>query len=169
MNVSAKILSNLGYILIIISIVFIFENVDLLVSHWHELFTYDSYKMIGGGIPQKDVLFYDIFRWLLLLIGGIGFMNKNVFAWIFIQAFVILTFCTAAINLLSDFATHYESINLNYFLTLIISGSIMFFLYITLNQNAVKEELGVDKYQKIWLWSSIFASTTIGILILELL
>ncbi|WP_431244828.1 hypothetical protein ACQ9BO_11610 [Flavobacterium sp. P21] len=93
MNNIDKVLSSLGYLLIVISIVSIITDVHLLVSHWHALFSNDYYKMIGGGIPPKDVLFYNIFRWSLLLIGGIGFVSKNVLAWICTQAFVFLTFC----------------------------------------------------------------------------
>lgn len=170
MNNVANILNNLGYLLIVISIVFIFTDVQLLASHWNALFSNDYYKMIGGGIPPKDVLFYDTFRWSLLLIGGISLVSKNVLAWIFLHAFMFLTFSTAVINLCSDLARwHYENINWNYFSTVIISGSILFFVFKTLNENAIKDELGVNKHQKIWLWSGIFVLTAIGILILELL
>lgn len=167
MNDFDKVISNLGYLLMIISIVFICTDTHLLVSHWGELFAHDSHKMIGGGIPPKEVLFYDIFRWSLLLIGGIGLVSKNVLGWIFLQTFVLLTFCTAAINLFSDFARHYENINWNYFSTLIIASSIMVFVFKVFNWNTMKENMNVDKYPKIWLWSGILILNVIGILILE--
>ena len=47
-----KITKALGWLLVISTIVFILIDLQPLVSNWKEL-SYQSYKIIGSGIPQK--------------------------------------------------------------------------------------------------------------------
>ncbi|MTH14323.1 hypothetical protein [Flavobacterium sp. LC2016-01] len=164
MDTLEKTISRLGLLLIIIAVVFIFTDVKLLVTYWEKLSSYDSYKMVGSGVPQKYFLLFDTFRWLLLLIGGIGFVRKNVLGWIFPQAFVLLTFCGLTASLVTQFC-HYEVITWIFLRPVIIISSMMIFVFNVLNLNIMKEYLSFDKYQKIWLWSSVFILNAIGLLI----
>lgn len=158
-----KITKTLGLLLVINSIVLILLDIQLLVTHWNEL-SYQPYKMIGSGIPQKNVLFFNVFCWTLLLLGGIGLIRKRIAAWIFPQAFLILIF----LNLLNSLFISYkinEQINVTYFAALIIVLSFMVFVFKFLNMREVKEYLSFGNYQRIWLWASIFALNITGIII----
>lgn len=158
-----KIAKALGWLLVISSIVFILIDLQLLVRNWKEL-SYQSYKIIGSGIPQKNVLLFDVYRWSLLLLGGIGLIRKSMAGWIFPQAFLLLSFCNLINSLVQYFKIN-EEINLSYFAALAIVFSFMIVVFRFLNMKEVKDYLQFGKYQKTWLWLSVFALTIIGILI----
>ena len=158
-----KITKALGWLLVISTIVFILIDLQPLVSNWKEL-SYQSYKIIGSGIPQKNVLLFDVFRWSLLLLGGIGLIRKSIAGWIFPQAFLLLSFWKLVNSLVRYFKIN-EQINLSYFAALVILLSFMIVVFKFLNMKEVKDYLELGKYQKTWLWLSVFALNIIGILI----
>jgi len=158
-----KVTRALGFLLIICSIVFILIDLQLLMTNWKEL-SFQSYKMVGSGIPQKNVLLFNVFCWTLLLLGGIGLIRKSIAAWIFPQAFLLLSFCNLINSLVQYFKIN-EEINLNYFAALVIVLSFSIVVFKFLNMKEVKDYLQFGKYQKTWLWLSVFALNIIGILI----
>lgn len=164
MNHLNKILNSLSLLLIIVSVIFIFIDLKLLVAYWKDLSSYDSYKMVGSGVPQKNVLLFGAFRWFLLLIAGFGLMYKNVLGWIFPLAFLLVTFCGLTISFLSHYSIHEELFSI-YFVGIIIILATIIFVFRFLNLDIVKQYLNINKYQKFWIWSSIFILNVIGILI----
>ncbi len=158
-----KIAKALGLLLVICSIVFVLIDLQLLMTNWKEL-SFQSYKMVGSGIPQRNVLLFDVFRWTLLLLGGIGLIEKNILGWIFPQAFLLLSFVNSLNSLFVSYSI-YQQINLSSFAALIIVISFMVVVFWFMNLREVKEYLEFNKYKRTWLWLSIFILNSIGLLI----
>jgi hypothetical protein len=153
-----------GVFLIVISIIFILDDVRILVIHWNEIFSAEYYKMLGSGIPSKNILLFDIFRWSLLIIGSCGFLNKTILGWIFPQAFLLCSFSVLVYSQIVFFRIHesfvYESVKL-----IIVNIVFMVATFKILNMIILKDYLSHNKMSSLFSWICIFTLNIIGLLI----